>query len=188
MPPRPEVGPAPRVSRHERLVEPPRLVHPTAAVRESYLSGERADCLARGTSLDWLEEAAGDFDRYVADRCGVRIRWDVPSTVFWYVSGPDYLGSLVVRHELTDELLEAGGHVGYHVVTPWQRQGHGTAMLAAGLDECRRLGLDRVLVTCAIENEPSRRIIVANGGVYEDSRRGEDRFWIALGDTGLPAA
>jgi predicted acetyltransferase len=176
------------VSQDARLVEPPRLVQPTAAVRESYLSGERVDCLARGTSLDWLDDAAADFGRYVDERCGVRTRWGVPSTVFWYVSGPHYLGSLVVRHTLTDELLEAGGHVGYHVVTPWQRQGHGTAMLAAGLDECRRLNLDRVLVTCAIENEPSRRIIVANGGVYEDSRRGEDRFWIVLGDTEHSAA
>jgi predicted acetyltransferase len=59
--------------------------------------------------------------------------------------------------------------------------GHATRMLAAGLEQCRGLGLDRVLVTCAIDNEPSRRVILANGGVPDGQRDGEDRFWISLG-------
>jgi predicted acetyltransferase len=164
------------------LEEPPRLVPPTSTVRESYLAGERADCIARGTSQDWLVAAADDFDGFVTARRGVQIRWEVPCTIFWYVSGEHYLGSLVVRHRLTDELAEVGGHIGYHVVAPWQRRGHATRMLAAGLLECRKLGLSRVLLTCARENEPSRRVILANGGVQEDQRRGEDRFWIDLHD------
>jgi len=36
-------------------------------------------------------------------------------------------------------------------------------------------------VTCAIDNEPSRRVILANGGVPDGQRDGEDRFWISLG-------
>jgi hypothetical protein len=53
-------------------------------------------------------------------------------TIFWYVSGEFYLGTLVIRHRLSPELAEAGGHVGYHLVAPWRRQGHATRMLAAG--------------------------------------------------------
>ena len=153
---------------------------PTTAGRESYLAGERADCLLRGEPTDWLGPAGEDFDGFVAERRGVRIRWRVPSTVFWYVSGQHYLGTLVIRHQLTPELAEAGGHVGYHVVTPWRRQGHATRMLAAGLDECRRLGLQRVLLTCAVDNEASRRVILANGGVFDGRARGECRFWITV--------
>jgi predicted acetyltransferase len=162
------------------LVAQPRLVWPTSDVRESYLEGERADCLVRGRPVEWLEAAAADFDAFVAVRRGVRIRWDVPSTAFWYVSREHYLGSLVIRQRLTDALLETGGHIGYHVVAPWRRQGHATAMLAEALVECGRLGLRRVLLTCAPDNEGSRRVILANGGVLEDRRGGEDRFWIAL--------
>jgi predicted acetyltransferase len=162
------------------LQVPPRLVQPTSLVRDSYLAGEREDCIARQKSEEWLVAAADDFDAFVAARRGVQIRWGVPSTIFWYVSGEHYLGSLVIRHTLTDELAEIGGHIGYHVVAPWQRRGHATRMLAAALVEARQLGLDRVLLTCGTENEPSRRVIVANGGIYEDQRRGEDRFWIAL--------
>lgn len=170
-----------RLERMTDLPHPPRLVWPTTEVRDSYLAGERADHLAGGASADWLEalDAAGeDFDTFVTQRRGVHTRWDVPTTIYWYVSGEYYIGTLIVRHHLTAELAEVGGHVGYHVVAPWQRQGHATRMLAAGLVECRRLGLDRVLLTCSTDNEPSRRVILANGGVFDGTSRGEDRYWI----------
>jgi predicted acetyltransferase len=164
------------------LPEPPHLLTPTTAVRVSYLTGEQADCQLRGTPTEWLGPASEDFDGFVAQRCGVRTRWDVPSTVFWYIAGEHYLGTLVVRHRLTDSLARSGGHVGYHVVAPWRRQGHATRMLAAGLDECRALGLSRVLLSCLPDNEGSRRVILANGGQPDGRADGEDRFWIELGD------
>ena len=164
------------------LPEPPALVWPTTAVRTSYLVGEQADCLLRGTDTDWLGPASLDFAGFVEVRRGVRPRWGVPSTVFWYVAGEYYLGTLVVRHELNGELAdEDGGHIGYHVVAPWRRQGHATRMLAAGLDVCRALGLSRVLLCCDPDNEPSRRVILGNGGEPDGQRHGEDRFWIELG-------
>jgi predicted acetyltransferase len=163
-----------------RLPEPPRLVQPTEDVRVSYLVGEQADCLLRGTPTQWLEAASDDFAGFVAERRGVRTRWGVPSTVFWYVSGEYYLGTLVIRHRLTPDLAEAGGHIGYHVVAPWRRQGHATRMLAEGLTRGGELGLDKILLTCDVSNEPSRRVILANGGVPDGQARGEDRFWINL--------
>jgi hypothetical protein len=69
----------------------------------------------------WLEAASDDFEGFGAVRRGVQVRWDVPSTVFWYVSGEYYLGTLVIRHQLTPELVKVGGHIGYHVVAPWRR-------------------------------------------------------------------
>jgi len=84
-----------------RLAEPPQLVWPTVDVRVSYLVGEQADCILRGTPTLWLEAASEDFAGFVAARRGVQIRWGVPSTVFWYISGEYYLGTLVVRHQLT---------------------------------------------------------------------------------------
>lgn len=163
-----------------KLPEPPRLMWPTTAVRTSYLVGEQADCLLRGTPTDWLGPASENFADFVAERRGVRTRWGVPSTIFWYVSGGFYLGTLVVRHRLTPELAEAGGHIGYHVVAPWRRQGHATRMLGAGLLECRRLGIDKILLTCDPGNEPSRKVILSNGGIADDRKRGEDRFWVSL--------
>jgi len=162
------------------LPQLPSLVWPRTAVRTSYLTGEQADCLLRSTPTDWLGPASEDFDGFVAERRGVRTLWDVPSTTFWYVAGEHYLGTLVIRHQLTDALAEAGGHVGYHVVAPWRRQGHATRMLSLGLAECRALGLDRVLLTCGPRNEASARVIRANGGIPAGRVGGEDHFWITL--------
>ena len=162
------------------LVQAPRLVPPTTAVETAYLVGEQADCVVRGTPTDWLAAASNDFDGFVAQRLGVQIRHGVRSTIFWYVSRQYYLGSLTIRHELTPELAEVGGHIGYHVVSPWHRQGHATRMLAEGLTLARDLGLQEVLLTCAVENEASRRVILANGGRPDGRVRGEDRFWINL--------
>ena len=158
----------------------PHLRPPTTRVKTSFLVGEQADCLVEGTATDWLDDASLDFAAYVAANRGVRTRWNVPSTVFWYVSGPYYLGGLVVRHELTDVLAEIGGHVGYHIVVPWRRHGHATRMLAQGLDRARSLALRRVLLTCEAQNVASRKVITSNGG-QPDGRRGNDeRFWIDL--------
>jgi predicted acetyltransferase len=45
--------------------------------------------------------------------------------------------------------------------------------------------LRRLQITCDDDNEPSRRVIVANGGVPEESFRAENgktklKFWIDL--------
>ena len=162
------------------LSSPPRLVAPTADVRISFLTGEQTDCMDSGLDTDWLGPASADFEAYVASCRGVRRRWEVPFTTFWYVSGEHYLGTLALRYELTPELLAEGGHIGYHVSPAWRRQGHATRMLAAGLEKARRIGLHRALLTCDPANEASRKVIVANGGVPDTMLAAELRFWIAL--------
>ncbi|MWA05962.1 hypothetical protein F8568_037545 [Actinomadura sp. LD22] len=44
----------------------------------------------------------------------------MPYSTYWYVSGEHCIGTLIIRHRLTRELADTGGHVGYHVVTPWR--------------------------------------------------------------------
>jgi predicted acetyltransferase len=162
------------------LASPPRLIRPTAAVRESWLRAERDARAADGGPTDILEQAESDFDRFVAVRQGIRVMWNVPSTLWWYISGEEYVGELLIRHQLTPELERHGGHVGYEIAPAWRRRGHATAMLAEGLGKCRDLGLDRVLVTCDVTNEASRRVILANGGVPDVTLDGQNRFWIDL--------
>ena len=158
----------------------PRLDVPTAAVRDSFLAGERAICAADGTPTAWLDEAAADFGALVARRSEPQHRWGVPVTELWYVREPDYLGTVMIRHELTAALRHDGGHVGYHVVPRYRRQGHATAMLAAACGKCREYGMTRLLVTCQAGNIASRRVIEANGGVLDNQAGGICRFWVTL--------
>ncbi|KQO07647.1 GNAT family acetyltransferase [Agreia sp. Leaf244] len=161
-----------------QLPAAPALTVPSAVVKTSYLVGEQADMKHRGSDAQWLSAASLDFDAFVAERTGVRERWGVPSELFWFTSGEYYIGSLVIRHELTDD--EGGGHIGYHVVYPWQNQGHATRMLGDALVRCAALGIDRALLTVAPDNAASIAVVRRNGGVEEGglNSEGELQFWI----------
>ena len=92
--------------------------------------------------------------------------------------GPQVVGRISLRHELTAWLLEVGGHIGYAVRPSARRRGHATRALALMLPVAADHGLDRVLVTCDVDNVGSRRVIEANGGVLEDVRGTKRRYWV----------
>ena len=102
----------------------------------------------------------------------------VHCTYFWITDGPEFVGYLALRHSLTAWLLEEGGHIGYAVRPSRRREGHAVRALRVALVEAARLGIDRALVTCDEDNDGSRRVIEAAGGVFEDVRNGKRRYWI----------
>ncbi len=155
------------------------LVFPTATVRASYIDGERAAAREGGADLAWLDRAAADFDGFVARQAAPTRRWDVPVSQLWYVDGPTYIGTVIIRHELTPALARTGGHIGYHVVPPQRRRGHARRMLANVLVYCAHFGLTRVLVTCEQANIASRKVIEANGGQPDGVTDGELCYWVA---------
>jgi len=133
-----------------------------------------------------------EFGRYCAflleqrDPLAPRPRAYVPFTELWLAEGPaldQYLGRISLRHELTEALLEWGGHIGYVVRPSARRRGHAAAALTGMLEVCRDRGIDPVLVTCDVDNTGSRRTIESAGGRYADTRLGKLRYWISLDAT-----
>ena len=57
-------------------------------------------------------------------------------------------------------------------------------MIAMALEECKKLGLDKVLMVCDKYNIASRRTIEKNGGILENEIEVdgvvEQRFWITI--------
>ena len=112
----------------------------------------------------------------------------VQSTQFIYVRNSDrrIVGMIQVRHYFNDYLEKFGGHIGYSVRPTERLRGYATQMLRDCLPYCRDLGLDKVLITCDRENSGSRKVILANGGVYENTvfEPAEgimlERYWISL--------
>lgn len=102
----------------------------------------------------------------------------VPTTTRWIVDDDTYLGRIALRHALTELLLNWGGHIAYAVRPTARRQGHATEALRLMLPIASHRGIDPALVTCDVDHVASRRVIEANGGVYEDTRSGKLRFWV----------
>jgi len=102
----------------------------------------------------------------------------VCQTSWWWTEGEEYVGRISLRHELTPRVREIAGHVGYDVRRSRRREGHATRMLAAVLPEAARLGIERVLVICDVDNLGSRAVIERNGGVLEDKHGERLRYWL----------
>lgn len=108
----------------------------------------------------------------------------VPQTTYWLVDGGEFIGGVRIRHMLNDHLREIGGHIGYNIRPSKRGRGYGKKILELALPKAKELGIDRVLLTCDVDNEPSRKIIEKNGGVLENQvanpETGIDksRFWI----------
>lgn len=157
----------------------PCLTVPTAAVRDSFVEAAR-DLRDEGWLPEFpVDEVAENFDDYVKSVLNEKEFWDVPISTLWYIDGPHYLGTAIIRHRLTADLAQHGGHIGYHVAPRHRRQGHATAMLAAAINHSRdTLGIARILITCDQSNVASRRVIESNGGVLENVLADECRYLI----------
>lgn len=175
-----------------------RLIAPDASYHSSWLEGSAEfDGAHRdgGGGQDWPLDELRDLDsfrRFVAflleDALPETPRkpGHVPCTYLWIVDGDTFLGSLAIRHELNDFLLNEGGHIGYSVRPSARRRGHASNALAGALPLAKQLGISRVLITCDEDNLGSRATIEKNGGVYEDSRNGKRRYWANTEHSGAP--
>ncbi|NYF98988.1 GNAT family N-acetyltransferase [Janibacter cremeus] len=188
------------------------IVRPDARYRHSYLAAhDEFDGAHRDGDGEWEQAAdpATGFEGYTFTREGLadkdefirfvrsrraeelpespRPAGHVPCTFLWIVEGDEYLGSIALRHELNDFLLEQGGHIGYSIRPSARRQGHATTALRQVLELAGELGMERVLLTCDEDNPASRATIEHAGGEYEDSRAGKRRYWVTAITTDRPA-
>lgn len=171
-----------------------KLIEPTEDYIPQY-EAYRQEFLDAGDSMDGtgpLRRIAGGREWLLACR-----RYTDPATVpeglvvatqYILVRERDdrLLGMLQLRHTLNDYLALYAGHIGYSVRPGERRRGYAKAMLALALPHARALGLERVMITCAVDNAGSRRTILANGGVFDstiydpDDEETLERYWISL--------
>lgn len=79
-------------------------------------------------------------------------------------------------------MLFNGGHIGDGVRPSERRKGIATKMISLALEECRKLGIPKVLMVCDKDNIGSAKSIINNGGVLENEIMCDgvivQRYWI----------
>jgi predicted acetyltransferase len=109
----------------------------------------------------------------------------LPCSNYFLVNEEDRILAMIdIRHELNDYLYRFGGHIGYSVRPSERKKGYATLILKKGLEKCKELGIDKVLVTCDEDNIGSAKVILNNNGVEDYQEKENDgvvrRFWIKL--------
>jgi predicted acetyltransferase len=138
-----------------------------------------------------IAELEDDFFSYVAKQISHSEDKDlpegfVPETVYWLVDDDEFIGRGVLRHELTENLLKKGGHIGYAIRPSKRKKGYGKEILKLLMEKARDRNLTKILLTCNEDNLGSKKIIEANGGIFQDRIFLEDgkswklRYWINL--------
>lgn len=96
------------------------------------------------------------------------------------------VGAVNIRHYLNENLLLNGGHIGDGVRPSERRRGIATKMIALALEECKKLGIEKVLMVCNKDNIGSAKSIINNGGILENEIESDgeilQRYWIKLED------
>ena len=176
------------------------LVNPSIKYKKSFLEAldeyqreEKSDKHFRGEHYDSLkkEELEYNFQAYV-DKVISKAKGQnlpegyVPESTYWLVDNNEFIGRVNLRHKLNVNLSRLGGHIGYDIRPSKRGKGYGRKILGLALQKAQQIGLDNVLITCNINNIPSKRVIEANGGILENSEKVGDRqpdklrYWITI--------
>lgn len=168
-----------------------KLVTPSTRYKESYLESLK-EFQQEGRDSDIsVDNLNTDFDSYVNLLKGYKEGIElpegyVPESKFWLVDGNYLIGTVSIRHYLTDLLERIGGHIGYEIRPSMRKKGYGKKILRLALNEAKALGINKALITCDETNIGSRKIIEGNGGVLENiesqgnGKPRKLRYWINL--------
>lgn len=88
----------------------------------------------------------------------------VPSTYYLILSDEEVVGTISMRHYLTKDLEEFGGHIGYSIKPSARRKGYATEALRLIL-KLYKAKYDEILIMCEDDNIASNKTILANDGI-----------------------
>ena len=77
------------------------------------------------------------------------------------------MGTINVRWNLSEAMLQFGGHIGYGIRPTERRKGYNKINLYLGMKEAKKIGLDRVMLDCDVSNIGSDKTLKALGGKLE---------------------
>lgn len=132
-----------------------------------YGTGGMNSCLQGLKYEDWLIKIEKRKDENYAKSINKS-----PGKTFFLIRSTDnkMIGMISIRYNLTKEMLEWGGHIGYGIRPTERRKGYNKINLYLGLIKAKEeFKLDKVMLDCSADNIGSNKTIQSLGGVLERS-------------------
>jgi predicted acetyltransferase len=169
-----------------------KLVLPSSDHREILMDYKR-EFIENGDSMDGTAglKDADSFEEWYRAFCDnskeETVRGGlVPASTFMAINTNNsrLIGMIDIRHRLNDYLFNFGGHIGYSIRKSERQKGYASEMLGLALNECLKLNIKNVLITCNKDNIASAKTIINNSGKLEreiqEGNRITQRYWITL--------
>ena len=126
-----------------------------------------------------------EFLKYIKKSHIGDIDGKTPSTLYFWIGEWKITWAIDIRHNLEHpKIKEYSGHIGYGIRPSERKKWHATELLRLGLWEAKKIGIDKVLISCHPENIASEKVILKNGWEYFETLQKEGKiykkYWITL--------
>lgn len=149
-------------------------------------TGSMDNCLDGMTYEEWLLELERRKDIEYLNRIN-----RCQSKTFFVVRESDnkIVGMINVRYHISEDKLKTwASHIGYGIRPTERRKGYAKIALYLGLLEEQKLGEDRILLLCDVDNIGSNKTILSLGGELEQTKLDAyddtmtNYYWINVSD------
>ena len=152
----------PSINRKEDIVE---YINEFAEYKSDLNGIGSLDKILEGyTFEEALERCLNMKDKTYAEKVG-----RCPGKTFLLIRESDnkLIGTLNLRWDLNEAMQRFGGHIGYGIRPTERRKGYNKINLYLGMIEAKKVGLERVMLDCDVNNIGSDKTLKALGGKLE---------------------
>ncbi len=152
----------PSINRKEDIVE---YINEFAEYKSDLNGIGSLDKILEGyTFEEALERCLNMKDKTYAEKVG-----RCPGKTFLLIRESDnkLIGTLNLRWDLNEAMQRFGGHIGYGIRPTERRKGYNKINLYLGMIEAQKVGLERVMLDCDVNNIGSDKTLKALGGKLE---------------------
>ena len=127
-----------------------KLILPNKKYLNQYIDAFNEYKLHGVSTYEFYDASKMDIFKYMDNlRKGINLKPGyVPAATYWLVDNDEFIGEIGIRHRLTESLLKYAGNIGYGIRYSKFGKGYGTKMLHLALKKAKKLGLEKVLITC----------------------------------------
>jgi predicted acetyltransferase len=93
----------------------------------------------------------------------------LPTSEYELINDNVIVGMIQIRHKPSHGVgipESMASNIYYEILPEYRSKGYGKQVLALGLAEAKKIGLEEISITCLEDNIGSKKIIEANGGIF----------------------